>query len=200
MYRRHERAFTLVELAIVLVIGGLLIGGIWFAAAKVREGMNVYNAEKQLLFIVQRTREVWLSRGNVQGDYTALTQSMAQQEVFPGEMKRNPNVLPASCSAGTPCIFNSPWDSTSNAPVTAASFDGTTEGNAGRFFRIRFNNTPAYACTQLPTRFSEVVDDIKLNAVLINGTSYAVPLTVATAGTACNAALNTLTFQFTLRN
>jgi prepilin-type N-terminal cleavage/methylation domain-containing protein len=199
-YRRTERGFNLLELALALAIAGLLIGGIWILAATVRENMSVYNAQKQILSIVNKIRDTYLSRATIVGDYANLTQTLAQQDVFPAEMKRNPNILAANCAVATPCIFNNPWDSTSAAPVSAASFDGTTVGNAGRFFRLRYANLPVYACLQLATRFSQIVEDVKMTALLINGVSNTVPVSITTATTACNATSNTLDFQFNVRN
>jgi hypothetical protein len=50
---RTRAGFNLIEAAIVLGVLGLLVGGIWSAAAAAYENMRHHNAAKQLLALVQ---------------------------------------------------------------------------------------------------------------------------------------------------
>lgn len=69
--RNHTRkGFNLIEAAIVLGVVGFVIGGIWTAAASVRENQKIEQAMLGVLTIVKNTRRVF--SGNWPSVYTRL--------------------------------------------------------------------------------------------------------------------------------
>ena len=60
--RAARRAFTLTELAIVLGIMSIALGGIWVAGAKVWEDYQAYRTQSYVLQTVQNIREYYASK------------------------------------------------------------------------------------------------------------------------------------------
>ncbi len=132
-----ERAFTLTELAIVLGVVGILIGGIWVAASSVYNNRNIGRAQQELITIVQNIRafnpnQTSLSGG---GDLTAY---LAAGGAFPSDM-----VSQAVTSGTTSTYPLSPWAT----PVRVQAY---TVSHTNDSFWIEFdaggNRVPASAC------------------------------------------------------
>ncbi len=199
----HKRTagFTLIQLAIGMALAALVFGAVWTAANQAWRNTEVYNGEKQLVQLVQTARNALMGLPQVSGGYagaatTDLIQRLATMDVFPGDMRT---------SVAT-TVLNSPWRAAASAtlsesPVGIAASDGTTIGNAGRFFAVRYQYLPNFACTQFVTRLTRVVDDIKLTRIIINSTSMALPVTVEAATTQCATGNDnsTVEFEFALR-
>lgn len=66
-----RRAFSLIEASIVLGVVGLIIGGIWVAAAAVNENMKWRQTEDGLTLYIQAIVDAWdhQSAGAIQGSY-----------------------------------------------------------------------------------------------------------------------------------
>lgn len=58
----NQRGFTLIEIAIVLTIVGLVIGGIWLAASTVLNNNRIAEASRQVLQIVQNTKNLFTTQ------------------------------------------------------------------------------------------------------------------------------------------
>ncbi len=206
--RKASRGFTLVQLAIALAIGGLALVAVWNGAQQAWQHTQVYNAERQLVQLVESIRTALMSTstvaggpGTVQGDYTGtnaadLIQKVASMNVIPGEMRT---------SVGT-TIMNSPWHTAgsatlSDSPVGVAASNGTTIGSTGRSFAVRYQRTPTFHCIQFISRLTRTIDDMKMNRILVNGTALTLPITVADLTTRCQSSdNNTIEFEFSLRN
>jgi len=59
MKRNRKRAFSLIEAAIVLGIVGLVIGGIWVAAARVNKSLKFSRTQQDILQIVEGVRGLY---------------------------------------------------------------------------------------------------------------------------------------------
>lgn len=59
MTKKSQRGFSLIEAAIVLAIVGLVIGGIWVAAAAVMDKLKLNDAIKGINFTVSKTQNLF---------------------------------------------------------------------------------------------------------------------------------------------
>ena len=149
-----RRAFTLTELAIVLGVISVAIGGIWVAGAKVWEDYQVYRLNRQILQTVQNIREYYGPRpvGAFPLNPLNIAPILDGQNIFPVELKVNRNLqdgilrhafggsvwVRRQCSNAN-CNFNL---GPNNLNVQANSDDGQT-------FRIRINELESSACIKL---------------------------------------------------
>jgi type II secretory pathway pseudopilin PulG len=98
-----QRGFNLIEAAIVLGVVGLVIGGIWIAAAAVNKNYKINQTQQGVLEIIQRIRQ--LGHGNA-----AFTN--AESANYLGIMVTN--------NIGTPAG----WQSASGPPLGNSGFSG----------------------------------------------------------------------------
>lgn len=88
--RNHTRkGFNLIESAIVLAVVGLVIGGIWVAAAAVSENMKISRTESAILEIMTGFREkiprsAWPGLGRGASEYS-LWDYTEQMGLFPAD-------------------------------------------------------------------------------------------------------------------
>lgn len=188
--RRGEAGFNLVEAAIVLGIVGLIIGGIWAAAAAVYENWRAGKGNQQLLQIVQNVRSLYANQGTF-GTPSVL--QLNQAGVFPMEMRR-------SGSSVVDSLLDHPW-STGGAAGGCAGTVCVAAGASGQEFGVTFGGLPREACINMITRSSQQTGQIGLLQVggidLRNATTA---VDVASAAAQCpNAAANNITWTFRLR-
>ena len=62
MQLKKQQGFTLIEIAIVLTIVGLVIGGIWLAASTVLNNNRKTEATRQVIQIVQNTKNLFANQ------------------------------------------------------------------------------------------------------------------------------------------
>jgi prepilin-type N-terminal cleavage/methylation domain-containing protein len=202
----QQRAFTLVEMAIVLLVIGLAIGALWMGAAAVINNTRINTASDQVYQIAAAMRGLYTSRPTVTGADAAFNITLDQSQVFPTDMRRNP------ATSGGP--IDHAWNSTlANGSVTVAAYDlGTSNTSppspAARSFRIQFASLPSAVCNQLITH--EFVADVslRLQAIVVRGGSATtflassgdLPPPLLTASTACNSsATPSVDWVFSLR-
>ena len=78
------RGFTLTELALVLSIVGLVLGGVWVAASALYENMRLNKASTHLITIVQNIRKSMATSPSFGGAAGAnITNRMRDRGVFP---------------------------------------------------------------------------------------------------------------------
>jgi len=89
MQLRNQKGFTLIEIAIVLTIVGLVIGGIWLAAATVLNNNKTAELSRQVIQIVQNTKGLFTNQtgANPTGGFNQAAAISAG--VFPGGMVIN---------------------------------------------------------------------------------------------------------------
>jgi Tfp pilus assembly protein PilE len=192
--QQGQRGFNLIEAAIVLGIVGLIVGGIWVAAAAVYENLRTGRGTQQLLQTAQAIRSLHASQTTITtGDITA---SMAAAKALPSDMVVDT----------TPLTAVNPWQ---GAVLVVGVATAGTSGGPG--YWIIFNGLPTSACIDLAVRNSGQGRDAGLEAVSLAATAQstlagnagsAPPTTVATAAAACTAAtsINSAAFLFRLRS
>lgn len=90
-----RRGFNLIEAAIVLGVIGLVIGGIWVAAAAVQANLRKADASKGLIQIVQNVRNLYYGQSPTGTADVAITTELINARAIPGDfisgtLARNP--------------------------------------------------------------------------------------------------------------
>ena len=104
--RSHKRGFNLVEAAIVLGVVGLVIGGIWVAAASVQENLRLSRAQRDILSIISNLRGLYSNMPftwggpdpYVSGVSPALNSAVFPADSISGSQIINPWGMPYSAS------------------------------------------------------------------------------------------------------
>jgi type II secretory pathway pseudopilin PulG len=168
------RGFALIELAIVLGVIALVLGGVWVLASKLREMARVNATKEQMIVMLKNIRGYYESRGCMpNGDQTA-TLSAANLTIFPQEM---------IVGAG---VVRDQW----GGPVTVVG------NNAPCSFTIRFGILPGSSCIELvpmltaPGEASRGLLGASINTVALNALPANPSAIAGTAAGQCNQALN----------
>lgn len=117
MMKNSKKGFNLIEIAIVLAVVGLVIGGIYVAASSVTDNQRKQKAQSQLLQIVQNFRVLYSSQadpaaGAVTGDV------LANARVMPADMPR----------IGTGNTFSGAYGAVAMATLAGSQFTVTLNG------------------------------------------------------------------------
>lgn len=171
-HRNAYKGFTLVELAIVLAVMGLIIAGIWAAAATVSRKNKEVKASQQLLEIVKNVRDLYAGRPDATG---ITTESMIFSGAIPTEMQKS----------ATQAV--NPWGG-----------DVLVEVSTAQRFYISYFGVPKSSCITLLMTTTTNASEIGL-VNTSGGLPFPVDMTRAT--TACNvAATMGMRWDFNLRN
>lgn len=208
----QQRGFSLLEMAAVLAIIGVVLAGVFAAASLARYRLLVDRASDELNLIVGNMRNLYSGR-NISfaalsplpagaptlANFCALTPTLVGQGVFPAEMR-----------AGAGNIVNNPF---------SGALTGCAVGNVGTamvalsgasdpvLFVVRFTNLPQDACTDMVVRNSTPGRDTGLRQIVVTGgaattftqTGGRLPADAATAAIGCNAPGNyTIDWYYTL--
>ncbi len=86
---RKKRGFNLIEAAVVLGVVGLVIGGIWYAAASVQQSQRINNTAAGILQIADRARRLfsYSDYPTTYGTSTYVASTAAAAGIFPGDFK-----------------------------------------------------------------------------------------------------------------
>ncbi|HEU0117107.1 MAG TPA: type 4 pilus major pilin [Alphaproteobacteria bacterium] len=196
---RKRRGFTLIELSIVLLIGGIIIAAIWVAAGSAWTSYRVYRANQQIAMSVMNIRDYYT---NIQafpatGD---MTSAMDALSLFPVEMRRNTGVAAGSTPIDH-ALNNTITSGTAPANgafhVSAVACPGSA---AIRCFQVSLMGLSQAACVRLLTS-APIADNelgvMKIGAEAMTGstTTMTTPVTAATASGWCTVAGNTNEFD-----
>ncbi|MDX1922132.1 MAG: hypothetical protein SFW65_03255 [Alphaproteobacteria bacterium] len=176
-----QAGFNLIEAAIVLGIVGLIVGGIWAAAASAYENMRQQTASKNLLSFAQNVRGFYSNSGATAID-TSVTNAITQ------------GLVPSDMRSGTTAAV-SPWAT----PVTI----NTGAINGINVFGVLFSGLSRQTCINLILRNTNASNGSGLIAVggtaTIPTTESTFPLTSAAATTLCATATgNAPSFWFSI--
>ena len=160
-------AFTLTELAIVLAIVGLLLGGIWAAASAVYANNKVKTAAENTAFVVNNYKSLYGMHGvDVSVDVTCTG---AKDDFFP------PTMGGKSCSTGTASSYpTDPWGG--SVSVTATAHVGLT---------VSLSGLPVDACIRYASQLPDTSDVL---AVFINASADLLPMPITPVTAAANCA------------
>ena len=201
---KRQAGITLIELALVLGVAGILGGGIWVAASGAYEGHRVNQTVDQIRQIAENIRGRYATASAIpQQDFSAFTQAQAALDLFPAETKLNPGVDPATCSVGTPCLFANPWSSDTGGANCGGTYCVGSIGNllvvvqgnaTNSAFVVMLRDLPQGACIKLASRFIDIWDDVGVSGMGFNngeaaipGVAVQVPPTVAAIDANCAA-------------
>lgn len=115
-----RRGLSLVEIAIVLGIMGVVTSGIWAMVIQGWEQARREQAEEALMGIVRDTRSYYSGQPGIpqNATYKTVTDALLRSHAIPGNLLRNPDCRATNSS----CIADTPWGSYEGNAVT---YDGT---------------------------------------------------------------------------
>jgi type II secretory pathway pseudopilin PulG len=180
--RRRQKGFSLVEAAIVLGIIGVVIGGIWVAAAAVQTNLREATASQGLLQIVQNVRGLYMGQAaTATADITADLVTIQS--------------IPADLLQGT--AARTPWSTAITVLLDNSS------GIVDRF-SVAYAGIPRGSCAELVARNTNISVGMGLVSIVVNGgaatTLTTFPVAPNTAIAACaSASSNSITWLYSLR-
>ena len=132
--KHKQRGFSLIEAAIVLAVVGLVLGGIWTAAAKFYEDYKVNNTVDGILMIVRNTQNlINFATAETIGNSQNITPTLIKARVFPKN-----------------------WEN-GNALLITNPFGGNTlVMNHASNFAVRLYEIPPSACVKLTIKISSI--------------------------------------------
>ena len=164
MQRRTRTAFTLVELAIVLGVIGLILGGVWQAYASLQDRMKVNKAIQQLQFITTNMRSLYAEVGQTNlapGNLSDQTARLVRARIFPQDMIVPGQPYPQGPWGGVVIQFNSNAPDADQARTYQVSFHDVVNPAA-----VTINSTTrTVPCEQLMTAASRSARALGLQQV-----------------------------------
>lgn len=179
---RRQRGFNLIEAAIVLGVVGLVIGGIWVAAAAVQSNLRESDASKGLLQIVQNVRNLYYGQSPTTTTVTDITTALISANAIPGDF------VVSTTAAKNPF----------NGDVTVS-----LTGDPNDTIEISYDAVPQDSCIELTSRNTSLSSGIGLTQIVIdNGsattTVNSFPYLPTAAATDCGDS-NDIAWSFGLR-
>ena len=180
--KKLRRGFNLIEAAIVLGVVGLVIGGIWVAAASVQQNLRESDASKGLIQIVQNTRSLFYGQSPT-ATATITTDLIAA------------NTIPANFIINSTTARN-PWNGAIAVRIAGAAFDK---------IEIDYNSVPKDSCIEMTSRNTNITSGIGLSQMVIDATTGGTDTTVTsfpylpTSASVNCGTTNLITWQFGLR-
>lgn len=182
-----KRGFTLTEVAIVLGVIGLILAGIWTAAAMVYENNRTSKAINEITLITQNLKSTYGGgKSSLDANGTDITAGMIGSGVFPADM----------VSSSTTSYALAPWPSSQVKIVSALSLNSVG---------ITYSAITPDACLRLGQAFNSPTMSADLTSLTINSTVW----TFAPYGTsaapnlsaiqsACGTSNGSIEFTFTV--
>jgi hypothetical protein len=190
---RSILGFNLTEMALVLAIMGLVLGGSWVAARHFQITGNIRRSTQQILLITQNMRGIFAEQGGITGvNSSATNQVFDQLKIFPIGMRTNPATANGN-------ILNA-WAGV--VRVAADDCTGTENStNPQPCFGVTYQNVPQDSCTQLLMGAAQSgVGLVQVTISNVNGnTTLTAPVGVVAARGACSAVVSTIQWVYLLR-
>ena len=176
-HHRSSQGFSLTEVAIVLGVIGMIMGGIWVALSAGTEYYHREQAAEQIGIVVNNVRSLYAARMGTNLGYRNFTNQMLSKQVLPSYMQQA-----TGCRAGFQCADN-PWGSNSNnaggtfrvcawtmgaAPAMAAC-PALNLATPTQFFAVELTHLSIGSCIALVGHVSSSSGSSGLINVVING-------------------------------
>ncbi len=170
-HQSAKRGFNLVEAAIVLGVIGLVIGGIWVAAASVQSNLRKTNAMTGLIQIATNTANLLKNHAYPAGPQIDITTQMISAGALPGNFV----------------------DGTAGVNPFGGAVFVYIPNAASPQIRVQFRSVPRDACIEFTTR--AILNG--LASLTVNSNLYSTfPVTLLAATNACTTGPNTLSWNF----
>ena len=182
---RYKRGFNLIEVAMVLGVVGLVIGGIWVAAAAVNENMKVNDTAAGILTACDKATTVFPARMAPVGNYIQVPiTTLISAKIFPESWIKNNNIIPPIGAIGaTFWMDNSQGD----------QYTGEV--------RLNIQNMTSSQCLALLPKLS-TTDSTIIRQLNVSGTgtvNISLPYTGSFTAACTSAAAITIQFRCTAR-
>lgn len=218
----RRRGFTLLELAIVMVIIGSIVGVLFAAGSTASHKVSINQATDELGQISQNMRNLYAGRTTsyaalgplnataADKDFTKFTPTYVQQNVFPPEM-----LSPGAAPGTVPCngtvannAFGGPAGTCGAAAVGTALIALAGSATTQVQYVIRYKGLSANDCADLLVRNSLPGRETGLAQIIVNNnnvpagiaynTTTPLPLTSIAATNACNSTTNIIDWYYNL--
>lgn len=202
-----SRGFSLTEVAVVLAVVGLALGGIWALAAQSRENARQERLKTNIFIVVKNVRAYYASQNGIAGLSTAVTPQLASLNppALPGDILRTGGGCAlASCA-------DHPWGASTVATSANGSFGicawdvsvpGCTAGPPSvQFFAVDLVGVPLESCIKVAMANSGAdapsgLFDVAINGVSMVGLGRGLPVRLTDARAQCT---NSSTMDFIFR-
>lgn len=175
--RAARRGFTLIEAAITLGIAGLVVGAVWYGAARVQRSAAVNTAADQLYLIADNVRGIYNSRQGIFTDNTAAGGCGAAN--FNSRLSCQ-GAYPVDMTGGAGNFAFHAWDTAvANGSVQVEPVDNALDNSAAvapgvTSFGISYLNLPIDVCIALAAQHTVPDDRLKLKAVIFRDNGGAI--------------------------
>lgn len=182
--------FSLLELALVLGIMGLVLGTLWGAVAMVQERVKRHQLQEQMMFMINNVRNYYAAKDRIEDDvgnltYPEVTDYLLRRHVLLPEQIRNR-------AAAAPWLADTPWGASAadgsllaNGGIQVGGYDRNGAADPENFFTIRLSGLSYANCLELVAALSANTTQDRLDAVIVNGTVHIPPVPVNFAATSC---------------
>jgi type II secretory pathway pseudopilin PulG len=177
MQRNQQAGFNLIEAAIVLGIVGLVVGGIWAAAAAAYENMRQQQASKGVLALAQAVKSYYAGTGS------ATIGSEAQ-------LVSTINIVPKDMVSGNSIVHPLGGNTTAANQVTISSANGN--------FVVTLQGISDTSCRAFVARNINNIRAVA-SAITLNGADIMTGATTLNAGCNAGAAGNAIAFTFSIQ-
>jgi len=219
--RRVGAGFSVTELAVVLAVSGILMGGIWVMVRSVWEYYERQHAVEEVANIVANVRSYYTGQIGIphSGDATT-TSNLIKMGIIPGSVQRSNT---GTCTNPSNLCADTPWGEVHNGAIDAggtlrvcdwvmgtstACPTAASGGTAGPFFAVALRGLTTGACISVAQKIATTAGATGLVEVNINGTNLVQsgkginPMAAADANTNCiatasGAAIVTFVFRLT---
>jgi len=138
--------YSLMEIAIVLGVIGVLLGGIWSLSNNAFEKVRRQKMIDYVGLIVDKTRTAYQGDDNISGDFTSLTNQLVRRDLVPRDIVPGRNL-----AVGGNLTARTLWDGalliSDNGPDATINDNLTRVG--GQTFRIRLADLPYASCIEV---------------------------------------------------